>query len=39
MGVTVERVNPDLYHWSLTEKAGDDWKPLLALDYARHVEG
>jgi hypothetical protein len=41
--VIVERKTPDLYHWALSEKtsekqsekAGEAWKPLLALDYAR----
>jgi len=35
MEVRLTRVSPDLYHWALTEKVGDAWKPLLALDYAR----
>jgi hypothetical protein len=33
--VIVDRKSSDLYHWSLSEKAGDLWKPLLGLDYAR----
>jgi len=35
MQVHLTRKSPDLYHWALTEKVGDAWKPLLALDYAR----
>jgi len=33
--VLVERKTNDLYHWSLAEKAGEGWKPLAGLDYAR----
>lgn len=33
--VLVDRKSPDLYHWSLSEKSGESWKPLLDLDYAR----
>ncbi|WP_263355362.1 hypothetical protein [Acidicapsa acidisoli] len=33
--VLVERKTNDLYHWSLAEKAGESWKPLAGLDYAR----
>ena len=36
--VLMRRVNPDLYHWSLAEKVGETWKPLLALDYARKAD-
>ena len=33
--VLVTRMNPDLYEWALAEKAGEDWKALAALEYAR----
>ena len=33
--VDVGRKNNDLYHWSLAEKQGDQWKELAALDYSR----
>ncbi len=33
--VLVTRKNADLYHWALSEKQSDGWKPLADLDYAR----
>jgi len=33
--VQVSRKTNDLYHWSLSEKAGESWKALAGLDYAR----
>jgi hypothetical protein len=33
--VEVLRKSADLYRWSLSEKQGDTWKELAALDYAR----
>ncbi len=33
--VEVDRKSADLYHWKLSEKAGSEWNPLLALDYLR----
>ena len=35
MRADVVRANDDLYTWTLREKNGTDWKPLLALEYRR----
>jgi hypothetical protein len=33
--VNVLRKSNDLYHWSVSERVGQEWKKLLELDYAR----
>jgi hypothetical protein len=35
MRADVVRASNDLYRWTLREKTGDEWKPLLSLDYRR----
>lgn len=36
--VNVTRRSNELYHWQLTEKAGDDWKEIAALDFKRSTD-